>query len=211
MNRMYRLQRHVYDFTRRYYLLGRNQMLARLSLADDAKVLEIGCGTGRNLVHAARLYSNTQFFGIDISTEMMTSAEAAITRHGLTKRVRIAEGDATSFDTSALFDVDSFDAVFISYSLSMIPQWRLVLGAAVAHLKPNGRLHIVDFGLQAGLPGPMRSLVLQWLALFDVTPREDLEQALVEIAIGSGGQLTFEHPFRGYAQYAVLTLSSLRN
>ena len=30
MNRMYRRQRHIYNATRRYYLLGRDQMIARL-------------------------------------------------------------------------------------------------------------------------------------------------------------------------------------
>lgn len=32
MNRMYRLQRHIYDATRLYYLLGRDRMIAKLSL-----------------------------------------------------------------------------------------------------------------------------------------------------------------------------------
>ena len=30
MNRMYRRQRHIYDGTRRYYLLGRDQLIAGL-------------------------------------------------------------------------------------------------------------------------------------------------------------------------------------
>src|ERR1700674_4976173 len=30
MNRMYRRQRHIYDGTRRYYLLGRDQMISEL-------------------------------------------------------------------------------------------------------------------------------------------------------------------------------------
>ena len=47
MNRMYRRQRHIYDGTRRYYLLGRDQMISRLRPEAGASVLEIGCGTGR--------------------------------------------------------------------------------------------------------------------------------------------------------------------
>ena len=50
MDRMYRQQRHVYDVTRRYYLLGRDQLIRRLAPARGRHVLEIGCGTGRNLV-----------------------------------------------------------------------------------------------------------------------------------------------------------------
>ncbi|MDB5578786.1 MAG: Methyltransferase type 11, partial [Bradyrhizobium sp.] len=93
MNRMYRRQRHIYDGTRRYYLLGRDELIAGLQPAAGANVLEIGCGTGRNLVHAARLYPDVRFFGIDISTEMLTSAISAISRRGLPKRIRVAHGD----------------------------------------------------------------------------------------------------------------------
>ena len=41
-------------------------------------VLEIGSGTGRNLIQAARQYAHAKFFGIDVSTEMLTSAITAI-------------------------------------------------------------------------------------------------------------------------------------
>ena len=77
MNRMYRRQRHIYDGTRRYYLLGRDQLIANLGARAGADVLEIGCGTGRNLVHAARRYPDIRFFGIDISTEMLTSRKTS--------------------------------------------------------------------------------------------------------------------------------------
>jgi S-adenosylmethionine-diacylgycerolhomoserine-N-methlytransferase len=208
MNRMYRRQRHIYDGTRRYYLLGRDQLISRLQPDAGASVLEIGCGTGRNLVLAGRLYPGARFFGIDVSTEMLTSAIAAISRSRLTSRVRVAHGDGTAFDPQRLFGIPRFDHVIISYSLSMIPGWRGVLQAAVARLKPGGRLHIVDFGRQERLPGIARALLLRWIAIFDVTPRDELERELSSMADGSGADLRFERPFRGYAQYAVLTLPS---
>jgi len=206
MNRMYRRQRHIYDGTRRYYLLGRDQLIAGLRPAAGASVLEIGCGTGRNLVLAARLHPDAQFFGLDVSTEMLTSAISAISRHGLTDRIRVAHGDGTAFDPEALFSVPSFDHVMISYSLSMIPDWRRVLQAAASRLKPGGRLHIVDFGDQERLPDMAGALLRRWLALFDVTPRDDLERELSAMADIAGANLKFERPFRGYAQCAVLTL-----
>lgn len=204
MNRMYRLQRHIYDLTRAYYLLGRDRMIDGLKPARNARVVEIGCGTGRNLVQAAQQYPDAKFYGFDISTEMLASATSSIQRHGLTDRVRVVQGDATAFDTQALFGVAAFDAVFISYSLSMIPDWRSVLSAAFAHVNPGGRLHIVDFGQQERLPGLVRTSLMRWLALFDVTPRPDLERVLMELAQANGARLRFERPFRGYAQYAVL-------
>lgn len=206
MNRMYRRQRHIYDGTRRYYLLGRDRLISGLQPAASASVLEIGCGTGRNLVLAAGLYPDARFFGIDVSTEMLTSAISAISRRGLTDRIRVAHGDGTAFDPQALFGVPSFDHVMISYSLSMIPDWRRVLATAAGCLKRGGRLHVVDFGDQRRLPGLARTLLLRWLAMFDVTPRDDLERVLSAMADNSGASLKFERPFRGYAQYAVLTL-----
>jgi S-adenosylmethionine-diacylgycerolhomoserine-N-methlytransferase len=206
MNRMYRRQRHIYDGTRRYYLLGRDQLISGLKPAPGANVLEIGCGTGRNLLQAARLYPDARFFGIDVSTEMLTSAIAAISRRGMTGRIRVAHGDGTAFDPQLLFGVPSFDHVMISYSLSMIPDWRSVLHAARRRLTRGGRLHVVDFGNQERLPDIARALLLRWLAMFDVTPRDDLENALAALAKGDGADLAFERPFRGYAQYAVLAL-----
>jgi S-adenosylmethionine-diacylgycerolhomoserine-N-methlytransferase len=208
MNRMYRRQRYIYDGTRRYYLLGRDQMIAGLRPEAGANVLEIGCGTGRNLVLAARRYPEARFFGVDVSTAMLTSAISAISRRGLTSRIRVAHGDATAFDPQLAFGVAWFDHVMISYSLSMIPNWTQVIDAALGRLKPGGRLHIVDFGGQEKLPGLARTLLLRWLTLFDVTPRDDLEQTLSAMATNSSADLQFERPFRGYAQYARLILPS---
>ena len=206
MNRMYRRQRHIYNGTRRYYLLGRDRLITSLRPDVGASVLEIGCGTGRNLVLAAQLYPAARFFGIDVSTEMLTSAMTAISRRGLTDRIRTAYGDGTGFDPRTLFGMQSFDHVTISYSLSMIPDWRRVLEEAASHLKPGGRLHVVDFGNLQRLPEVAGALLRHWLAMFDVTPRDDLERVLSAMADASGANLKFERPFRGYAQYAVLTL-----
>src|ERR1700744_1456069 len=170
MNRMYRLQRHIYDGTRRYYLLGRDQMIAGLLPPAGSSVLEIGCGTGRNLVLAAKRYPDAHFFGVDVSTEMLTSALTAISRHGLASRIRVAHGDATNFDPQFSFGIPSFDRVTISYSLSMIPDWEAVLDAAIGHLNPGGQLHVVDFGGQERLPGVPPHLVLPWVTLLLLQP-----------------------------------------
>jgi S-adenosylmethionine-diacylgycerolhomoserine-N-methlytransferase len=206
MNRMYRRQRHIYDGTRRYYLLGRDRLIDGLRPSAGATVLEIGSGTGWNLIRAAKRYPDAKFFGIDVSTEMLTSAISAIDREALANRIRVAHGDATAFDSQALFGVAAFDHVMISYSLSMIPAWHDVLKNAVSSLKPGGRLHIVDFGNQERLPAFSRTLLLRWLTMFDVTPRDDLEIAIKNIAHPADATVKFERPFRGYAQYAVLAL-----
>lgn len=210
MNQMYRWQRSIYDVTRRYYLLGRDQLIAGLHPRAGDAVLEIGSGTGRNLICAAQRYPYATFFGVDVSTEMLTTALAAITRARLDDRIRVRHGDATAFDAEALFGRATFDHLMISYSLSMIPHWRRVLEAAVNLLGEGGQLHVVDFGHCERLPTFVRALLLRWLALFDVTPRRGLEQALREIAMRRGATLVMQRPFRGYAHTAVLTLPAAR-
>ena len=122
-------------------------------------MLEIGCGTGRNLVVAARRYPAARFYGVDVSTVMLTRAIDSLGRAGLSDRVRVAHGDATAFDPQRLFGRESFDRIFISYSISMIPDWNGAIDRALALLAPGGELHIVDFGGQSGLPGPFRSVL----------------------------------------------------
>ena len=75
MEKMYRWQRHIYDFTRKPYLLGRDHMLARLGVPDDGTVLEIGCGTGRNLIQAARIFPAARYFGFDVAPVMVETAQ----------------------------------------------------------------------------------------------------------------------------------------
>ncbi|MBE7220250.1 MAG: class I SAM-dependent methyltransferase, partial [Caulobacteraceae bacterium] len=181
MDRVYARQRHVYDLSRKYYLLGRDRLIAELDLPPRATVLEIGCGTGRNLVRIARAYPRATCHGVDISRQMLATADAAITRAGLGRRIVLAEGDAATFDPIALFDVPAFDRIVISYALSMIPPWREVLRHAASLLAPEGELHIVDFGDQAGLPPVFRRGLEAWLARFHVAPRAGLAEEVAAV------------------------------
>ena len=98
MDGVYRYQRHVYDLTRKYYLLGRDRLIERLDVPPGGTVLELGCGTGRNLARAARAYPDARFFGLDISAGMLETAAVAVRREGLSGRVALARGDASDFD-----------------------------------------------------------------------------------------------------------------
>jgi S-adenosylmethionine-diacylgycerolhomoserine-N-methlytransferase len=204
MNGIYRRQRHIYDLTRRWFLLGRNRLIADLVPEPGHAVLEIGCGTGRNLILAARRYPHARFFGIDVSTDMLTSAIDSIQRAGLESRVRVAHADATAFHPKAVFDLARFDRIMISYSLSMIPGWHGVLDVALALLAKGGRLAIVDFGGQERLPATFRALLHAWLALFHVKPTDSLEAELAARAARAGAKLTVARPCRGYVVYAVV-------
>jgi S-adenosylmethionine-diacylgycerolhomoserine-N-methlytransferase len=199
MDAIYRSQRHIYDLTRKYYLLGRDALIAGLSPPPGGTVLEIGCGTGRNLIAAAKRFPDARYHGIDISEAMLETARASLTRAGLADRITLAQGDATAFDAAALFGVATFDRVFQSYTLSMIPDWRGALGEGAGKLAPGGRLDIVDFGQQEQLPRAFRGLLFAWLGKFDVSPRADLPAALDAVAAQHGLSARFQPLYRGYA------------
>jgi S-adenosylmethionine-diacylgycerolhomoserine-N-methlytransferase len=182
MDAIYRTQRHFYDITRKYYLLGRDALIDGLAPPPGGNVLEIGCGTGRNLIVAAKKWPGARFHGIDISTAMLQTARANIAKAGLSDRILVAQGDATSFDAQALFGIDGFDRVLQSYTLSMIPDWRGALREGAAKLAPCGRLDIVDFGQQERLPRWFRSMLFAWLGKFDVSPRADLFEVVDAMA-----------------------------
>jgi S-adenosylmethionine-diacylgycerolhomoserine-N-methlytransferase len=203
MDRLYRRQRHVYDITRKYYLLGRDRLIRRLDPPAGSRVLEIGCGTARNLIVAARHYPDVRFFGIDISSEMLETARRLVERQGLGADIRLARADATAFDPALLFGVPGFSRIFVSYSLSMMPGWQSVLAQALGWLAPGGELHVVDFGGQERLPDWFRRGLREWLRLFHVTPRDELERELTLLGLRTGALTIFERPFRGYTQYAI--------
>ena len=199
MDRMYRRQRHIYDLTRKFYLLGRDELIEALAPPSGGRVLEIGCGTGRNLVLAARRYPGARAYGVDISEEMLITARANIGRAGLEGRVGVARGDATRFDPVALFGERTFDRVFISYALSMIPPWREAVAHAATLLAPGGSLHIVDFGDQGELPVTFQRALRAWLELFSVHPRLSMEAELADFARERGLSLVFQPLYRRYA------------
>lgn len=205
MDSIYRRQRFIYDLTRRYYLVGRDQMIAALDVPAGSSVLEVGCGTARNLIQVAKRYPATQLYGVDISEQMLRTARGSVQRHGLGTRMTLAAGDATSFDAFRLFGVETFDRVFISYTLSMIPTWRDAVSQALKCVSPSGALHIVDFGDFSSYPLPVRWLQLHWLQRFSVRPIAGLTAKLAAQAQLHGCKATTRPLYGGYAIMAQLT------
>ncbi|MDE1158266.1 MAG: class I SAM-dependent methyltransferase [Neorhizobium sp.] len=201
MDRMYRYQRHIYDLTRKYYLFGRDRAIEGLKIPPQGTLLEVGCGTGRNLLLAHRRYPDASLYGLDISAEMLQSARANFRGLKLSPDLRVA--DATDFSPRD-FGVEGFDRILISYALSMIPGWEKAVDAALAALAPNGSLHIVDFGQQEDLPAWFGGMLKAWLTRFHVTPRPDLHAVLEQRLQAADADMAFETIGWGYAWHAVI-------
>ena len=206
MDGVYRRQRHIYDLTRKFYLLGRDGLIAGLAVPAGGSVLELGCGTGRNIALAAERFPHARFYGLDISREMLATAQQRVQREHIGDIVSLAEADASTFDAQALFAQPRFDRVFISYSLSMIPPWRETIAAGLDALAPGGSLHIVDFGGQERLPRWFHAGLRRWLAAFHVTPRDRLREVLESECEKRGASLRFGSLFRGYAVSAIIRI-----
>jgi S-adenosylmethionine-diacylgycerolhomoserine-N-methlytransferase len=127
-----------YDDFRDRLLPGRAELIRRLPLPANARVVELGGGTGRNLdFFGDRLDGIASMEIVDLCTALLNVARARSKNHS---KIRIVEADATTYRPDELVD-----CVFFSYSLTMIPQWRAALTNAWAMLKPGGAIGVVDF------------------------------------------------------------------
>jgi S-adenosylmethionine-diacylgycerolhomoserine-N-methlytransferase len=204
MDGIYRVQRYFYDFTRKPYLLGRDELLRELNPPSGGSLLEVGCGTARNLVRASQLYPTIRSFGFDVSTAMLKTAAASLERTGLNDRISLALADADGFEPQAAFGIARFDRIMISYALSMIPSWEKVLEDALDMLAPQGVLFIVDFGDQSELPRWFRTILFAWLRLFSVTPRLDIFNAIERVARERQYQYEARRLYGGYTALAII-------
>lgn len=197
MDRMYRYQRYFYDLTRKFYLLGRDQLIREMKIGDGDNVLEAGCGTGRNLIILARRYRDTNFFGLDASAAMLETAKANAA--GI-PNISFATELADNFRFDRTFGLQKpFDAIYFSYSISMIPAWQGSILNALENLRPGGRLYIVDFFDQEELPSWFRKLLQAWLRQFHVKFPEDLPEFLRELERNGSGRLNFRGIYKRYS------------
>lgn len=173
MDDVYRHMKYVYDATRPLFLAGRRRLRAAVRPQPGARILEVGCGTGRNLILLARAWPDVAFVGIDISSEMLSYAREKVRRAGLTERIALIEGELADAAQSQQCRTP-FDYVLFSFSLSMIPDWQGVLRQAMAFVRADGVVVIADFGACEAWPGIMARRLYKNLSHFAVTPRPGL-------------------------------------
>jgi S-adenosylmethionine-diacylgycerolhomoserine-N-methlytransferase len=182
------------------------------TLADDLPpaagttptVLEIGCGTARNLRRLAELAPAARLYGLDASEEMLDTARRSLDRSGL-PNVTLGQGLAEEVAPPAMLGTSGpFDAVFFSYVLSMIPTWEAAVEAALNQVRPGGTLAVVDFWDQGDLPGWFRTLLQSWLGLFGVHHRPELLAYLRKLGADGRVDLTLEPVAYRYAYIAHL-------
>ncbi len=206
MDAMYKWTRHVYDASRKYYLLGRDHLIENIKPNRNNVVCEVGCGTARNLIKLAKRYPETTFLGLDASEEMLKTANANLRRSDLDERIIVKQAFSQSFSPGSLFNIKTkIDKIVFSYALSIIPPWRESIDHALKILPSGGEMHIVDFGAMNGQPKWFRGLIFWWLKLFHVYHKPEILEYLKRLEFEKSGALDIKHLYRGYAYYAVFT------
>jgi S-adenosylmethionine-diacylgycerolhomoserine-N-methlytransferase len=159
IERYYRIHAGIYDLTRWTFLRGREELM-RLAAAQchPRCILEVGCGTGKNLLHLGRLFPEAQLWGLDLSPHMLARAHKKLA--GLGQRITLLEA---AYDQPVA--PGQFDLVVFSYALSMFnPGWDAALKTAIRDLSPKGAIAVVDFHDSAS-PGFKRWMGLNHVRL----------------------------------------------
>lgn len=157
--------RHVYDRVAGRYdgalalfaLIGyrtgayRRRAVEALDARPGQTVVDLGCGTGKNLPLLAEAVGPTgRVVGVDFSATMLEQARARAEAKGLAN-VELVEADAATFAFP-----DGLGRVLATFSLSMMPEPERVIARATTALPPDGRLAVLDFRIPEAWPGPIR-------------------------------------------------------
>ena len=120
-----------------------------LDVKSGESVLEVGCGTGRSLVHFSNQAGEQgSVTGLDVSTGMLSVAQKRVSSEATVAPVNFVEADARQLDPTDFPD-NSFDAAFASFTLELFPLEDIptVLAEVTRVLKPGGRLGIVSMSV----------------------------------------------------------------
>lgn len=141
IERYYRCHAKIYDLTRWSFLRGRETLMERLAARlHPRRILEVGCGTGKNLLHLGRRFPQAQLWGLDLSGAMLSVAEKKLS--SLAPRLTLIEAAYNR----PLAASPQFDLMVFSYALSMFnPGWEQALATAAGDLAPGGTIGVVDF------------------------------------------------------------------
>lgn len=137
----YRFHARIYDLTRWSFLFKRAaliQILARSNHPDN--ILEVGCGTGNNLIKLRKRFYTARITGLDLSQAMLNQASKRLAR--VSSPVSLRHGAYHR----PLKPKRPFDLILFSYALSMFnPGWEEALDFAKEDLAEDGKIAVVDF------------------------------------------------------------------
>src|SRR6266850_3565789 len=136
--------------------------LVNQAIAGDARIAEIGCGTGQMCLYLAR--ADRMVIGADLTRAALLLGAAAARRFGL-DRVRFVETDLRSPGLRA----GSFDVVYSSGVLHHTPDPRASFARLAQLVRPGGTIVVGVYNAFARVPLRFRRLVAR-LSGFPLIP-----------------------------------------
>jgi SAM-dependent methyltransferase len=122
------------------------------SISGEARIAEIGCGTGQTSLYLAR--ADRQVVALDLSREALKLGAAAAQRYGI-ERVTFVEADLSRLPLKA----GAFDLVYSSGVLHHTPDPRAAFARIVDAVRPGGMIVIGLYNTVARLPLRARRVV----------------------------------------------------
>ncbi|EWH05574.1 MULTISPECIES: class I SAM-dependent methyltransferase [Pseudoalteromonas] len=110
------------------------------TLDNDACILVIGAGTGKEIIELAKLNAGWRFIAQDISQDMLDIAEQHFSQHNISDRVTVHCGDINDIDASA----DAALCLLVMHFVEDNGDKKALLKAIKSKLKKQGNLFIAD-------------------------------------------------------------------
>ncbi|HYY37623.1 MAG TPA: methyltransferase domain-containing protein [Xanthobacteraceae bacterium] len=136
----------------------RKRAAQRLGLRPGDRVLELGCGTGRNFPYLRQAVGpNGRIYGVDLSSGMLAKAQA-LCEERQWSNVELAQNDAAEYAAP-----EPVDGVLFGLSYNTMPHHLMVLRHALKQLRPGGRIVIMDGKVPSGAGGKLALPFGLWL------------------------------------------------
>ncbi len=133
-------ERYVVPFTAPVW--DRVLAVLREHVAPDARVLDVGCGPGVELRHAARLVPAGEVGGIDLAGEMLVVAAREAERRSI-RNVAFVQADVGSLPAEL---EGAFDVAYACFSHHHFPDPAAACREVLRALVPGGVYCVIDVG-----------------------------------------------------------------
>ncbi|MDV2480531.1 methyltransferase domain-containing protein [Methanoculleus sp. Wushi-C6] len=140
-----------------------HELIAKLDLSGNERVLDLGCGEGKVTAEIAARLSSGSVLGLDLSPDMIAFAREHLPPERC-PNLRFVEGDMLDLP----FDGE-FDVVFSNAALHWVPDHGRVFSGIARALRPGGRVL-----LQMGGKGNAAPVLALADAMLEEEPWKDL-------------------------------------
>lgn len=123
----------------------REAMVDRLELQPEHRVLEVGCGSGRDSVHIARRIPDGMLFCQDLSPRMLAACRQRLAREEVPAEISVANAAYLPFPD------DTFDALFQFGGVGEFGDIARFFREAVRVTRTGGRIVVGDESMPAWL------------------------------------------------------------